>query len=119
MAIRLRAAGYDAITIFEKGDGVGGTWRDNTYPGSGCDIPSLLYCFSFARKTNWTRAFAEQPEILAYFESLVGRFDLARHLRFRTGSAWRRGTPRAICGSSRPSRAIDTRPRSSSRRSAS
>jgi len=82
MAIRLKRAGFENFTVYEKCDRVGGTWRDNSYPGSGCDVPSFLYCFSFAKKYDWTRAFAEQPEIQAYFESLVPRFGLARHLRF-------------------------------------
>ncbi|MBS1836342.1 MAG: NAD(P)/FAD-dependent oxidoreductase [Actinobacteria bacterium] len=81
MGIRLRDAGIDTFTIYEKSDGVGGTWRDNTYPDAACDVPSHLYSFSFASKRDWTRKFARQPEILEYFESLVDRFDLARHLR--------------------------------------
>ena len=77
----LRDAGIDSFTIYEKSDGVGGTWRDNSYPHAACDVPSHLYSFSFASKADWTRKFARQPEILGYFESLVDRFDLARHLR--------------------------------------
>jgi cation diffusion facilitator CzcD-associated flavoprotein CzcO len=84
MAIRLRDAGIDTFTIYEKSDGVGGTWRDNTYPGAACDVPSHLYSFSFASKRDWTRKFARQPEILGYFESLVERFELGPHLRFGT-----------------------------------
>ena len=71
MAMQLQDAGIHSFTIYEKSDGVGGTWRDNTYPGAACDVPSHLYSFSFAPKTDWTRKFAEQPEILGYFESLV------------------------------------------------
>lgn len=82
MAIRLRDAGIDSFTIYEKSNGVGGTWRDNSYPHAACDVPSHLYSFSFASKADWTRKFARQPEILDYFESLVDRFDLAGHLRF-------------------------------------
>jgi cation diffusion facilitator CzcD-associated flavoprotein CzcO len=84
MAIQLRRSGITDLTIFEQSDGVGGTWRDNTYPGSGCDVPSHLYSFSFASKTDWSRRFAEQPEILGYAEDCVDRFDLARHIRFDT-----------------------------------
>jgi cation diffusion facilitator CzcD-associated flavoprotein CzcO len=84
MAGRLKDAGIDTFTIFEKSDGVGGTWRDNSYPGAACDVPSHLYSFSFAPKTDWSRKFAEQPEILGYFESLVERFDLGPHLRLGT-----------------------------------
>ncbi|MCU1352711.1 MAG: putative flavin-binding monooxygenase [Acidimicrobiales bacterium] len=82
MAIRLRQAGIDSFTIFEKADRLGGTWRDNTYPGSGCDVPSHLYSFSFAPKADWTRKFAGQSEILGYLEECADRFDLRPHLRF-------------------------------------
>ncbi len=81
MAIRLRDAGIDSFTIYEKSGGVGGTWRDNTYPGAACDVPSHLYSFSFSSKRDWTRKFARQPEILEYFESLVDRFELGPHLQ--------------------------------------
>jgi cation diffusion facilitator CzcD-associated flavoprotein CzcO len=84
MAIRLRDAGIQTFTIYEKSDGVGGTWRDNTYPGAACDVPSHLYSFSFASKRDWSRKFAPQPEILGYFEELVERFELGPHLRFGT-----------------------------------
>ena len=84
MAIGLKQAGIDSLTIFEKSDGVGGTWRDNTYPGSGCDVPSHLYSFSFAPNPDWTHAFSLQPEILEYFEKCARDFDLVRHCRFRT-----------------------------------
>ena len=82
--IQLTRAGVTDFTIVEQSDGVGGTWRDNTYPGSGCDVPSHLYSFSFASKTDWTRRFAEQPEILDYAEQLVARHGLADHLRLGT-----------------------------------
>ena len=84
MAIRLRQAGFDQITVFEQASSVGGTWRDNHYPGAACDVPSHLYSLSFAPKADWTRAFPTQPEILAYLESLVDDFDLSRHLRLAT-----------------------------------
>ena len=82
--IQLQRAGVTDFTIVEQSDGVGGTWRDNTYPGSGCDVPSHLYSFSFASKTDWTRRFAEQPEILDYAEQCVARHGLAAHLRLGT-----------------------------------
>jgi cation diffusion facilitator CzcD-associated flavoprotein CzcO len=84
MAMQLERAGHHDFTIFEKSDGVGGTWRDNTYPGAACDVPSHLYSFSFARKVDWTRKFAEQSEILGYAEGCADRFDLRRHLRTST-----------------------------------
>lgn len=82
MAVRLKAAGYDDIVVFERADEVGGTWRDNTYPGAACDVPSHLYSFSFAPKADWSRRFAEQPEILAYLREVADRFDLRKHIRF-------------------------------------
>lgn len=84
MGIQLARAGHRRFTIVEQSDGVGGTWRDNTYPGSGCDVPSHLYSFSFAPKTDWSRRFAGQPEILSYAEECVERFRLGPHLRLRT-----------------------------------
>ncbi len=84
MGMQLVRSGIPDFTIVEQADRVGGTWRDNTYPGSGCDVPSHLYSFSFAPKSDWTRRFAEQPEILAYIDRCVDRFDLGRHLRLGT-----------------------------------
>ncbi|HEY7439065.1 MAG TPA: NAD(P)-binding protein, partial [Acidimicrobiia bacterium] len=83
MAIRLKMAGIESFTIFEKSEGVGGTWRDNTYPGASCDVPSHLYSYSFAPKSDWTRVFAEQPEILEYLDACADRFGLRPHLRAR------------------------------------
>jgi len=82
--IQLVRSGVTDFTIVEQSDGVGGTWRDNTYPGAACDVPSHLYSFSFAPKWNWTRRFAEQPEILSYAEECVDRFGLGPHLRLGT-----------------------------------
>ncbi|MEO6628541.1 MAG: NAD(P)/FAD-dependent oxidoreductase [Aquihabitans sp.] len=82
MAIRLRQAGIETFTIHEKADRVGGTWRDNSYPGAACDVPSHLYSLSFAPKADWTRRFPGQAEILAYLEGLVDAFGLRPHLRF-------------------------------------
>jgi cation diffusion facilitator CzcD-associated flavoprotein CzcO len=83
-AARLRAAGFDDIVIFERGPSVGGTWRDNTYPGVACDIPAHLYSYSFAPKADWSTAYPRQPEIKAYLENTLERLDLARHLRLNT-----------------------------------
>ena len=83
-AIRLRQAGVDDIVILERADDVGGTWRDNTYPGAACDIPSLLYSYSFAPNPDWSRAYSGGAEILAYIRGLVDRYDLRRHIRFGT-----------------------------------
>jgi cation diffusion facilitator CzcD-associated flavoprotein CzcO len=82
MGVRLKQAGLESFTIHEKASGVGGTWRDNSYPGAGCDIPSHLYSFSFDRKADWSRHYVEQPEILRYIEGCVDRFGLGPHVRF-------------------------------------
>ena len=83
MGIRLVRAGYD-FTIYEKSDGVGGTWRDNTYPGAACDVPSHLYSYSFAPNPWWSRTYATQPEILAYLERCTDQFGVRPHVRTRT-----------------------------------
>ncbi len=83
-AIQLVRSGVRSFTVIEQSDGVGGTWRDNVYPGAACDVPSHLYSFSFAPRTDWTRRFAGQPEILEYAEDLVERYRLGPHLRLRT-----------------------------------
>ena len=84
MAIQLKRAGINSFTILEKAERLGGTWRDNTYPGAACDSPSFLYCFSFEPKTDWSRKWAQQPEILAYMEHCARKYDLLRHIRFGT-----------------------------------
>jgi cation diffusion facilitator CzcD-associated flavoprotein CzcO len=83
-AVALRRKGIDDLSIIERSDGVGGTWRQNTYPGAACDIQSHLYSFSFAPNRNWTRTYACQPEILSYLESVTDDFDLRRHLMLGT-----------------------------------
>ncbi|MEX1155166.1 flavin-containing monooxygenase [Parvibaculum sp.] len=84
MAIRLQKAGIESFTILEKGVSVGGTWRDNTYPGSGCDVPSMLYSYSFEPKADWSRKFAGQAEIVDYFEGVARKYGLTPHIRFNT-----------------------------------
>ena len=81
LGIALRKAGFRSFTIFEKMDRLGGTWRDNSYPGAACDSPSFAYCFSFEQKTDWSRKWARQPEILAYLEHCARKYDLLSHLR--------------------------------------
>ncbi len=83
-AIRLRQAGRDSFVIFERAAEVGGTWRDNVYPGCGCDVASPLYSFSFAPNPEWSRMFSGQPEILAYIQRTVSQFDLRPHIEFNT-----------------------------------
>ncbi len=81
LAIKLAESGRRDFVLFEATDGVGGTWRINTYPGAACDVPSHLYSYSFALKPDWTKTYAEQPEILQYFEDCADRFGIRPHLR--------------------------------------
>jgi len=84
MAIQLRRAGIDSFVILEKEADIGGTWRDNVYPGSGCDVPSHLYSFSFEPKLDWSRKFALQPEILDYMRHVTRKYGLRPFIRFNT-----------------------------------
>jgi cation diffusion facilitator CzcD-associated flavoprotein CzcO len=84
LGIRLQQAGIESFTILEKADGVGGVWRDNTYPGLTCDIPSHLYSFSFEPNHEWSRRFPRQPEILDYLERCVDKHRLRGRLRLGT-----------------------------------
>ena len=87
MAIRLKQAGIEDIVILERDSAVGGTWRDNQYPGAACDIPSNLYSYSFAPNPNWSRSFSGSAEILNYIHHLVAEFDLEKHIRFEKNVA--------------------------------
>jgi len=109
-AIRLTQAGRDVV-VLEKGEALGGTWRDNTYPGCACDVQSHLYSFSFAPNPHWTRRFAPQPEIRAYLEDLADRYGLRAHIRFGahvTGAEWdgARWTVRTADGATVNARAV-------------
>src|SRR5215475_8736967 len=84
MAIRLKHAGIDDFVVLDRAEDLGGTWRDNSYPGLSCDVPSLLYSFSF-RPWRWSRRFPARDEILAYLHGLVAEHHLGRHLRFNRG----------------------------------
>ncbi len=84
-AIRLRDNGFGDLVILEKADAIGGTWRDNTYPGCACDVPSALYSYSFAQKPDWSRVFAPQPEIAAYVRETAVRFGVLGLVRFGEG----------------------------------
>lgn len=91
LGAKLRAAGIDTFTIFESAERVGGTWRDNTYPGLYCDVPSRYYSFSFAPSPDWSRVFAPGDEIRDYLEQVVDDLDLRRFIRFSTkvtGAVW-------------------------------
>lgn len=81
-AIRLAEAGVDDIAILERSDRVGGTWRDTTYPGASCDVPSLLYSYSFVKNPTWSRTYSPAPEIYRHLEDMADRFDIRRCIRF-------------------------------------
>ena len=83
MGIELQKRGVDFL-ILEKADDIGGTWRDNTYPGAACDVPSHLYSFSFEPKPDWTHVFSYQPEILDYLSGVTDKYGLRRHIRFNS-----------------------------------
>jgi cation diffusion facilitator CzcD-associated flavoprotein CzcO/acetyl esterase/lipase len=82
MGIALRKAGMCDFLIMERSQDVGGVWRDNTYPGAACDVPSHLYSFSFEPNPNWSHVFAPQAEIHAYLRHCARKYDLAQHIRF-------------------------------------
>jgi cation diffusion facilitator CzcD-associated flavoprotein CzcO len=83
-AIRLQKVGYNNFKIIEKASRVGGTWRENTYPGCGCDVPSALYSYSFAPSAKWSHLFARQPEILNYLEEVSENFNIKPLIQFNT-----------------------------------
>lgn len=91
MGIALSKSRDDDFIILEKADEVGGTWRDNTYPGCACDVPTHLYSYSFEPRSNWRRLFSYQPEIQQYLLQVADRYDLRRHIHFETtvtGGHW-------------------------------
>ncbi|MCG2581381.1 MAG: NAD(P)/FAD-dependent oxidoreductase [Marinobacter sp.] len=81
-AIRLQQAGIKDMVILERAGEVGGTWRDNNYPGAACDIPSNLYSYSFDQNPDWSRSFSGSGEILGYIKAMVKRFGLEKYIRF-------------------------------------
>ncbi|KJY22301.1 MULTISPECIES: NAD(P)/FAD-dependent oxidoreductase [unclassified Streptomyces] len=80
-AVRLRREGITDFVVLERAGSVGGTWRDNSYPGCACDVPSHLYSFSFAPNPDWPRSFSGQPHIRAYLEHVADTFGLRPHIR--------------------------------------
>jgi cation diffusion facilitator CzcD-associated flavoprotein CzcO len=102
MAIQLRRHGEDDFVVLERAGDVGGTWRDNTYPGAACDIRTDLYSFSFAPNPDWSRKYGPQAEIQAYLRRTAEQFGVTSHIVFGaeltraqwTGSGWRLETPR-------------------------
>ncbi|HWU32768.1 MAG TPA: NAD(P)/FAD-dependent oxidoreductase [Marmoricola sp.] len=80
--IELKKRGYDDIVVFEKADDVGGVWRENTYPGAACDVPSPFYSYSFEPNPKWPHRFSRQPAILEYMRGVADKYDVRRHVRF-------------------------------------
>jgi cation diffusion facilitator CzcD-associated flavoprotein CzcO len=81
--IKLEEAGFGDIAIYEKADRLGGTWRENTYPGLSCDVPSHFYSYSFALNPEWSHRFASGPEIQVYLESVARRYGVAARIQYR------------------------------------
>ncbi|MBO2446392.1 NAD(P)/FAD-dependent oxidoreductase [Actinomadura barringtoniae] len=84
MAIKLKQAGLHDVTLYEKADALGGTWRDNTYPGLTCDVPSRFYQFSFATNPGWTHLYSPGPEIRDYLERIADRYGIREQIVFGT-----------------------------------
>lgn len=84
MAMQLVRAGIRSFTLFEKAATVGGTWRDNVYPGAACDVQSHLYSYSFEPRSDWSRKFGNQAEIRQYLEDCAAKYGLFEHIRFNT-----------------------------------
>ena len=83
--IKLREAGITDVTIYEKAGKIGGTWRENTYPGLTCDVPSHHYTYTFERNPDWSRYMSPGPEIQAYFEDTTKKYGIEELIRFNTG----------------------------------
>ena len=91
MAMKLREAGRTDFVVLEKADDVGGTWRDNTYPGAECDVQSHMYSFSYELNPGWSREYSAQPEIWQYMRDVATKHDLYSAIRFGTevtGATW-------------------------------
>src|SRR5271169_5372386 len=82
-AIKLQEVGLDDFVIYEKADRLGGTWRENTYPGIACDVPSHFYSYSFALNPEWSHRFAPGAEIQAYLEDVARRYGLDSRIQCR------------------------------------
>ncbi|HYR06749.1 MAG TPA: NAD(P)/FAD-dependent oxidoreductase [Longimicrobium sp.] len=96
-AIRLKQRGMDDFVVLERAGDVGGTWRDNTYPGCACDVQSHLYSFSFAPNPDWSRSFSPQPEIQTYLQRCAREYGILPHVRFHhevTDARWDEDTQR-------------------------
>jgi cation diffusion facilitator CzcD-associated flavoprotein CzcO len=84
LALQMLRAGQKSFLVLERASEAGGTWRDNVYPGCACDIPAMLYSFSFSTHVEWTRLFPGQPELLRYLKALADRSDLRAKIRFNS-----------------------------------
>ena len=84
MAIRLLQNNIRDFVILEKASEIGGTWRENQYPGAACDVQSHLYSLSFSPKTDWSKRYAEAPEIYQYIQTLTAEHQLQPYIRFNT-----------------------------------
>ncbi|MEV8606798.1 NAD(P)/FAD-dependent oxidoreductase [Amycolatopsis sp. NPDC051373] len=96
-AIQLEKAGIRDYVILEKADEVGGTWRDNSYPGCACDVQSHMYSFSYEQNPDWSRSFSPQPEIFGYLKGVADKYRLRERIRFGveiTGAHWDAGERR-------------------------
>lgn len=82
VAIELMRAGHDDVRLWERSDALGGVWRDNTYPGAGCDVPSPLYSLSYEPSRRWKRRYALQDQILEYLQDVADKYDVTRRIRF-------------------------------------
>ena len=89
MAIKLLREGERDFVLLERADEIGGTWRDNTYPGCRCDVPSHLYSFSFAPNPNWSSTFSPQSEILEYLRDTANRHGVLPHVSFERSPSLR------------------------------
>lgn len=83
-AIELKKRGFDDLVVLEKADDVGGVWRENTYPGAACDVPSPFYSYSFEPNPRWPHRYSRQPAILDYIRDVADKYDVRRHVRFGT-----------------------------------
>ncbi|MEV5839450.1 NAD(P)/FAD-dependent oxidoreductase [Nocardia sp. NPDC052112] len=84
LAVQLREAGFRDFVILERSRDLGGTWSANTYPGCACDVPSMLYSYSFAPNPNWSRRYGTQPEILDYLRGVANKYNVPQHIRYDT-----------------------------------
>ena len=110
-AIKLQEAGELDHVVLERGDDVGGTWRDNTYPGAACDVPSQLYSFSFALNPDWSMSFSPQPEIQAYLRRVARERGVLDRFRFGTTveeARWDEGSQRWLVDTDQASYAART-----------